>query len=165
MERTLQGRTMVEVKLVVVGGGTEGDEFSATLPTVLGRSREASLPLPHPLVSRLHCEIFSRDERVFVRDLGSTNGTFVGSERVEGEMLVEHGSLLTIGTVTFRVLHGDMPLSGSPTEVFSESNVHQAELENQQSDTSSITRLDTGKVGVPKTTKHSSTSRNRQRAK
>ena len=41
-----------------------------------------------------------------VRDLGSTNGTFVGSEKVV-ESVLGPGELLTIGTVTFRALYGD----------------------------------------------------------
>ena len=41
-----------------------------------------------------------------VRDLGSLNGTFIGSERVT-EALLPAGGLLTVGTVTFRALYGD----------------------------------------------------------
>ena len=96
---------MLDVKLVVVGGANEGDEFQLELPAVLGRGREATLPLPHPLVSRLHCELAEVDGNLVVRDLGSTNGTFVGSERVE-ESPLANGQLLTIGTVTFRAFLG-----------------------------------------------------------
>ena len=85
---------MLGIKLVIVGGGTEGDEFRPSLPAVLGRSREATLPLPHPLVSRRHCELIEKDDLLFVRDLGSTNGTFVGSERVDSDMLIGHGACL-----------------------------------------------------------------------
>lgn len=99
---------MLDVKLVVVGGANEGDEFQLKLPATLGRGREATLPLPHPLVSRQHCELMDRDGLLVVRDLGSTNGTFVGSERVT-ESVLEHGQLLTIGTVTFRACLADLP--------------------------------------------------------
>ena len=52
----------MEVKLVVVGGATvQANEFALRLPTVVGRSRTADLPLANPLVSRKHCEIFEAD--------------------------------------------------------------------------------------------------------
>lgn len=137
---------MLKVKLVVVGGATERDEFQPSLPAVLGRSRNAEVPLPHPLVSRRHCELIEKDERLFVRDLGSTNGTFVGSERVDAETVVEHGSLLTIGTVTFRAYYDDRPLPEFPADPAA--SVHQApETAVGKIDTATITRIDTGSVG------------------
>lgn len=136
---------MLKVKLVVVGGATESDEFQLSLPSILGRSRDVSIPLPHPLVSRQHCELFEKNGELFVRDLGSTNGTFVGSERVEEDFRVQHGSLLTIGTVTFRAQYDGEPLemSGSSSDIVP---VHQAEQSAADFDTSTITRIDTGRV-------------------
>jgi pSer/pThr/pTyr-binding forkhead associated (FHA) protein len=106
---------MLDVKLLVVGGAPENDEFQLALPALFGRARESSIPIPHPLVSRKHCELFEREGRLFVRDLGSTNGTFVGSERIN-ESVLEHGQLLTIGTVTFRACLDGQPVSGSTRE-------------------------------------------------
>ncbi len=97
---------MINAKLVVVGGATDNEEVELHLPAVLGRGRDVTVSLPHPLVSRRHCELFETDERLMVRDLGSTNGTFVGSERVV-ESVLGSGELLTIGTVTFRAIYGD----------------------------------------------------------
>jgi len=91
----------VNLRLKVVGGELEHSEVDMTLPATLGRGSEASLRLVHPLVSRLHCELFEREGQVWVRDLRSLNGTFVGSERV-GECLLRPGDLLTVGVVTFR---------------------------------------------------------------
>jgi predicted component of type VI protein secretion system len=104
---------MLDVKLLVVGGATENDEFELELPAVFGRARESSIPLPHPLVSRQHCELFEREGRLLVRDLGSTNGTFVGRDRIADETVLEHGQLLTIGTVTFRACLNDQPFHGN----------------------------------------------------
>ena len=135
---------MLNVKLVVVGGAPEGDEFQLNLPCVLGRSRDASLPMPHPLVSRRHCELVERDGLLFVKDLGSTNGTFVGSERVD-ESYIRDGDLLTIGTVTFRALYdGESEIREAPRR----------EKPHVDLDTSQITRIDTGAVGTvgPKNT-------------
>jgi len=96
---------MLDVKLLVVGGDAKSAELRLTLPTSIGRSREATLTLPHPLVSRMHCELFERDGRLFVRDLGSLNGTFVNNERIKMEMAILPEQLLTVGNVTFRAVY------------------------------------------------------------
>ncbi len=94
----------MDVKLVVVGGDTaQGSEFALQLPTVVGRSKTADVPLPNPLVSRKHCEIFEAGGQLMVRDLGSLNGTYIGKTRIESESAIPPGSLLTIGAITFRV--------------------------------------------------------------
>ena len=153
---------MLGVKLVIVGGGAEGDEFFPTLPAILGRAREATLPLPHPLVSRHHCELMEKNGQVFVRDLGSTNGTFVGSERVDSETVIEHGALLTIGTVTFRAFYEGQPVPEHGADAKDSVPVHQQynHVEDAKStDTSSITRLDTDRVELPKRRQHAKSVR------
>ena len=89
----------MEAKLVVVGGETKKKEIDLSLPAIIGRGREASLTLPHPLVSRQHCELFESEGRLMVRDLGSLNGSFINNERIT-EAELPAGELLTIGTVT-----------------------------------------------------------------
>ncbi len=93
----------MRTKLVVVGGETKATEINLKLPTIIGRGRNAQLTIQHPLVSRRHCEIDASDGKLWVRDLGSLNGTFVGNERV-AESELPDGELLTIGSVTFRIV-------------------------------------------------------------
>ncbi len=100
----------MRVKLVSVGSDAKAAEIDVELPTVVGRGKRATLSLPHPAVSRRHCELFDRDGKVMVRDLGSLNGTYVGSQRVS-ESEVPLGELLTIATLSFRVVFGDLPAS------------------------------------------------------
>jgi hypothetical protein len=94
----------MEAKLVVVGGEAKPKEIPIQPPLVIGRGREVTLTLPHPLVSRNHCEIDESDGYLVVRDLGSLNGTFINNERV-AEAVLPPGDLLTIGTVTFRAVY------------------------------------------------------------
>lgn len=93
---------MLKAKLLVIGGDAKFGEVDLLLPTTIGRGREATLTLPHPLVSRMHCEIFERDGILVVRDLSSLNGTFVNNQKIVGEEVLEPGQLLTLGNVTFR---------------------------------------------------------------
>lgn len=92
----------MQVKLVVLKGGTKVRDIKLRLPTIVGRGRNCSLQLPHPLVSRQHCEIFEADGRLIVRDLASLNGTFLNDQKVT-ECEAPSGSKLTIGVVTFRI--------------------------------------------------------------
>ncbi|MCA9151187.1 MAG: FHA domain-containing protein [Planctomycetales bacterium] len=92
---------MLKIELTVVGGELESRDVSLQLPATIGRGGDVDLKLAHPLVSRRHCELLESDGSVVVRDLGSLNGTFIGSERIE-EAPLAPGELLTVGTVTFR---------------------------------------------------------------
>lgn len=96
---------MLKAKLVVVGGDAKSTEVNLKLPTVIGRGKEAGLTVPHALVSRRHTEIFERDGKLFVRDLGSLNGTFVNNTKIEGEQPLEPNQLLTLGNITFRAVY------------------------------------------------------------
>ena len=63
----------------------------------VGRSAVNDLPLSDTSVSGTHLEIAVTDEGILLRDLGSTNGTFVDGVRVR-EAFLEPGSVIQIGT-------------------------------------------------------------------
>lgn len=62
----------------------------------LGSSPAATVRIRAPGVSRLHAALETRRDGVWLRDLGSTNGTYVGGMRIESVRL-EHGTVLRIG--------------------------------------------------------------------
>jgi predicted component of type VI protein secretion system len=92
----------MDAKLIVVGGDAVAAEYELTLPAVIGRSRSASIKVPQALVSRRHCELYEQEGRLVVRDLGSLNGTFIGSDRIAEDTVLPPGGLLTIGSITFK---------------------------------------------------------------
>ena len=54
-------------------------------PAIIGRAPETDISLPHPLVSRAHAEVrlsTQGTQGMIVTDLGSSNGTFIGDERL-----------------------------------------------------------------------------------
>ncbi|HLA64202.1 MAG TPA: FHA domain-containing protein [Rhodothermales bacterium] len=63
---------------------------------VVGRSEEAGLRIDAALISREHAEVSYEDGRWWVRDLGSTNGTFAEGERVD-EVAVEGPTVVEFG--------------------------------------------------------------------
>lgn len=54
-------------------------------------------------VSGNHCEIILRDNRFYVRDLGSSNGTFLNDSRVIAETELYSGSVLKLGRLVMRI--------------------------------------------------------------
>lgn len=66
-------------------------------PVVLGRDPGGPLHLPDADVSRIHCSVRLAGGDVLVRDLGSTNGTFIDGIRVVEERLLPVSSLLQVG--------------------------------------------------------------------
>lgn len=78
-------------------------------PVVLGRSRTCDLRLPSGDASRRHAEIVPVTGGYLVRDLGSTNGTFVNGERVEQQQL-RPGDRIRIGSSTILFCQVDAAL-------------------------------------------------------
>ena len=74
-----------------------------TLPFRVGRRADLGLSLPCSCVSKEHAEIFEHDGSLWVKDLQSTNGTYVNGQRVEDEAPLTEGDILQFATVVFRV--------------------------------------------------------------
>ncbi len=72
------------------------------LPLRVGRNPGLDLSLASDSVSKEHAELLLRGGALYVRDLGSKNGTFVNSERV-GEAPLREGDILHFAQVEFRV--------------------------------------------------------------
>jgi DNA-binding NtrC family response regulator len=86
----------------VVAGPETGQCRQATGPEfTIGTAAGNDLELTDQTVSRHHCAIRVADSGFHVRDLGSTNGTYVGAMRVESGYL-EHGAVLRLGATRIR---------------------------------------------------------------
>ncbi len=84
-------------RLVVESGPDAGREIDVAAPRAsIGSAASNDLVLGDPASSRQHCEIVVRDDRYVLRDLGSTNGTFVRDVRVL-EAVLEPGARIAIG--------------------------------------------------------------------
>lgn len=74
-----------------------------SFPFIVGRRSDVQLALPCLCVSKEHAEIFEEGGQLWVRDLNSTNGTYVNGELVTDSHLLTEGDLLQFATVVFRV--------------------------------------------------------------
>jgi EAL domain-containing protein (putative c-di-GMP-specific phosphodiesterase class I) len=84
-------------------GGPLRDIAIQTLPFQVGRRPGLSLTIPSRTISNLHAEFFEQGDAMAVRDLGSTNGTFVNGERLVSEKCVKEGDLIQFSNMVFRL--------------------------------------------------------------
>jgi pSer/pThr/pTyr-binding forkhead associated (FHA) protein len=75
-------------------------------PVVAGRGDHADLKIDDPSVSSTHAELVRRGGVIHVKDLGSTNGTFVNSSRISAETELHDGDLVTFGEAAFELIDG-----------------------------------------------------------
>lgn len=99
----------MKVSFVVLEPESKRGTYEVSLPVVVGRGSEARFRIQQDQISRKHCELFDRDGDVYVRDLGSTNGTFLDGEQIAASIRtpVPHGSVLRVGTIEIRIDHRD----------------------------------------------------------
>ncbi|MGE0795625.1 MAG: FHA domain-containing protein, partial [Acidimicrobiia bacterium] len=69
----------------------------------VGRAAGCTVTLEDNYVSQLHARLFRKDGAVYVEDLGSTNGTYVNGQKLNGTALVKRGDLVRIGSTVLEV--------------------------------------------------------------
>ena len=89
---------------------------------LVGRQPECQVRLNDPGVSRQHCELIVEDKRIAVKDLGSSNGTYVNKRRVSQTDL-DMGDLVAIGPFVFVVKVDGQPGSVDSTDVLARGGV------------------------------------------
>ncbi len=96
----------MKVSLVVKSPG-KMENKAITVPGtqfLIGRGPQCQLRPSSPLVSHRHCALMIRGEKLFIRDLVSTNGTFVNEAQIQGEIELEHGDKISVGALHFAVV-------------------------------------------------------------
>src|SRR5229473_5367788 len=99
-------------KLVVLSAGMTGRTHELKVDkTTIGRVEDNSFQITEPSVSSHHCEVLLRGAEVRVKDLNSTNGTFINGEKVS-ESPLKPGQVLRLGQIEMR-LESDAPAGPS----------------------------------------------------
>lgn len=114
-----EGEAEKRACLVMIVGDQIGRPFYIDkAETLIGRGGEYDLSLEDPLVSRTHASIVKQDHDIIrIKDLGSTNGTLVNSQRVREAQLGD-GDRITIGTSVFKFVHKDHLEAGFHDEIY-----------------------------------------------
>jgi pSer/pThr/pTyr-binding forkhead associated (FHA) protein len=102
----------MDVKLIMFKRDGQRKEFQIRRgASSIGRGEECSLRIPLASVSRKHCQLAKDDQALKVRDLGSSNGTFLNNRRIT-EATLNAGDRLVIGPIVFTV-----QINGKPEEI------------------------------------------------
>ncbi len=94
----------MEFQLVVLRGKSAATALKlGDGVTTAGRHDECQLRIKSSEVSRKHCQFFEKNGMLMVKDLGSSNGTFLNGKKIEGQRVLEPGDELTLGPVKLKV--------------------------------------------------------------
>ena len=89
-----------------ISGKYQGGEFPLRMnrEIIIGRSSDLDMVLVEDMVSRRHAKISSTDAEIYIQDMGSTNGTFVNGEKINGRALLNEGDRILVGTSIIKVV-------------------------------------------------------------
>jgi hypothetical protein len=91
------------LRLVALSPGMTGRTHELKLDkTSIGRTEDNTFQVAEPSVSSHHCEVLLRGSEVVVKDLNSTNGTYISGEKVT-ERTLKPGQILRLGQVEMRL--------------------------------------------------------------
>jgi pSer/pThr/pTyr-binding forkhead associated (FHA) protein len=100
-------------RIVLLSEGFNGRTYELKVDrTTVGRVSDNAFEIPEASVSSHHAEIILRGNDVLIRDLGSTNGTFINGEKIT-EAVLKPGQTLRFGTVEMRLDTGEVPPAGA----------------------------------------------------
>jgi predicted component of type VI protein secretion system len=102
------------VSLVLVRGDGRQSEIPLKGRAVIGRQTDCQIRIPSSGISRHHCELTLADGKVLLRDMGSSNGTFVNRQKIQQTQL-NAGDLIGLGDLVFVVR-----IDGNPAAIDSE---------------------------------------------
>ena len=88
----------MSIKLVLKDGLKTIRVNIGNSPVFVGRSRSSDVKVTDKMVSARHCKIYFENDRVFVKNLNSTNGTYVNGNAVENHCLC-YSDVITIGSI------------------------------------------------------------------
>jgi pSer/pThr/pTyr-binding forkhead associated (FHA) protein len=90
-------------KLVIQNQGMTGRAYELhTDRTTIGRVEDNTFQIADPSVSSHHCEVHLRGSDIFIRDLNSTNGSFINGDKIE-ESVLKPGEVLRLGQVELKL--------------------------------------------------------------
>lgn len=99
-----QPRRRSLTQLAVVDGRMRGTAVPlAESGVLIGRNPECSLVLSDEFASGRHARIYAEGDQWWIDDLDSTNGTYVGSQRIGEHVPLHEGSRIRIGTTVLEV--------------------------------------------------------------
>ena len=105
-------------KLVILNQGMTGRSHELTVDrTTIGRVDDNTFHIQDASVSSHHCEVHLRGPDILIRDLNSTNGTFINNDKIS-EAVLKPGQTLRLGQVELKLDTGEgigAPAAAAPS--------------------------------------------------
>ncbi|MBF0229870.1 MAG: VWA domain-containing protein [Desulfamplus sp.] len=97
----------IPIKLTILGGSKPGSYSHNLVDTlIIGRSKHCDIAITDDdQISSRHCELIQRDKGVYLKDLGSTNGTMVNGVPFNGMNYLHNGDLILVGRTELRITY------------------------------------------------------------
>jgi pSer/pThr/pTyr-binding forkhead associated (FHA) protein len=115
-------------KLVLLSEGLTGRTCELKNgTTTVGRVSDNAFEIAEASVSSHHAEITLRGNDVVVKDLGSTNGTFINGEKIE-EGVLKPGQILRLGMIEMRLETGDAAAAAATAPAASKKTLEQTRV-------------------------------------
>src|SRR3954453_2265077 len=106
-------------KLVVLSASMAGRSHELNVDkTTIGRVDDNTFQIAEPSVSSHHCEVLLQGSNVVIKDLNSTNGTFINGEKIT-ESALKPGQTLRLGQIELRLETEGAPANAAPAPVTS----------------------------------------------
>ncbi|MBV9212264.1 MAG: FHA domain-containing protein [Actinobacteria bacterium] len=90
------------LEVVAAMGHEPGTVFELDGEATLGRARSADVQVEDPFASSAHARIFPSGDSMYIEDLGSTNGTFLNEQQLEGPERLRASDAIRIGDTEYR---------------------------------------------------------------
>ncbi len=88
---------------VIEPASHRGQVYDLGEEITVGRAAGCAVHVDDAYTSNLHARVYRRDGTVWVEDLGSTNGTWVNAEKIDGPTRLGRGDLLQVGGTVFEM--------------------------------------------------------------
>jgi pSer/pThr/pTyr-binding forkhead associated (FHA) protein len=92
----------VNVELRILELGRERT-VRGVCPLTIGRDKANGLPVPDAEASRVHARLETQGDVVYLRDLQSSNGTYLNGKRITGAIEVREGDAIDVGATRITV--------------------------------------------------------------
>ena len=128
--------------LVVIYGNELGRTYNLSVPSmIIGRSSKCEICVDQESISRNHSKIVNTGKSILIRDLGSSNGTYVNDQPIE-EHVLRDGDLVKVGRTIFKFLSAGNVERGYHEEMYrmakSEQVVASGQLDHERTTTTTL---------------------------
>ena len=138
-------------RLVILSEGLTGKAHELKVEkTTIGRVDDNTFPIPEASVSSHHCEILLRGNDIVLRDLSSTNGTFINGQQLTGEAVIKSGQIIRLGQVEMRLEQADPKIAAASKKLPDQTMVIPQGVKLGQDTSTKIVAFDNAKSGFAK---------------